>query len=435
MEARRTVLKYFEAPESNWRKQAEENIRKYRMGDVKIKLTDKNGKPISNAKISAIQKTHEFKFGANIFMLDELETDEKNALYKEKFKELFNMATLPFYWMDTEPEKGKTRYEIGSPRIYRRPPIDLCLKFCEENGIEPREHALAYDHMYPEWLKGLSVEETKAEMEHHFRELGERYADKIHYIEVTNEMLWGKGAGVTTFYDEPDFVDWCFNTAKKHFPDNELIINDWRLIKEYCDYIKENLSKGAPIDTVGIQFHIFNSPEEEMNISKTLYNPEYINDILDKFAELGKSLEMSEITIPAHSKAAEDEEIQADIIENLYTIWFSYPLMQRIIYWNLIDGYAAFAPQGDMTAGENKYHGALLHFDLSEKPAYKRLKKLIHEDWHTEVELATDENGEITFRGFYGKYELFVNGKKLEQTIPVLKNSENVFALGVKNEK
>jgi hypothetical protein len=43
-------------------------------------------------------------------MLDELETEEKNEKYKKYFAELFNMATLPFYWDTLEPEKGKPRY-------------------------------------------------------------------------------------------------------------------------------------------------------------------------------------------------------------------------------------------------------------------------------------------------------------------------------------
>ena len=60
-------------------------------------------------EIKAKQKSHEFRFGANLFMLDELETEEKNEKYKKHFADVFNMATLPFYWDATEPEKEKTR--------------------------------------------------------------------------------------------------------------------------------------------------------------------------------------------------------------------------------------------------------------------------------------------------------------------------------------
>ncbi len=425
------ILERFENPNSNWLHEAEENIKKYRMGEVKIKLTDRQGKPVKNAKIRVIQKNHEFDFGANIFMLDELENEEKNIIYKEKFKNLFNTATLPFYWEDTEPEKGKTRYKIGSPKIYRRPPVELCLKYCEENGIKPREHGLAFESCFPLWLKGLSVDEVKAELEHHFKEIGELYSSKIHSIEVTNEMLHGVGRGITPFYDESDYVEWCFKTARKYFPKNELIINDglWTMIDEYCEYIEENLKKNAPIDTIGIQFHVMWPIEKYFDNAIKLYDPEYLKSKLDMFERLDKSLEMSEITVPAFSNEPEDEEIQARLIEYLYTLWFAQPRMKRIVYWNLIDGYAAFAPKGDMTVGENQYYGGLLRFDLTEKPAYKTLKKLIYETWHTEETLVTDENGEVSFRGFYGDYDISVNDEKKNKAISVSKNNANIFEI------
>ena len=38
-------------------------------------------------------------------------------------------------------------------------------------------------------------------------------------------------------------------------------------------------------------------------------------------------------------------------------------------------------------------------------------KELIQKVWHTELETVTNENGTVDFRGFYGKYEITVNGK------------------------
>ena len=120
--------------------------------------------------------------------------------------------------------RGKPRYAKDSPKIYRRPTPDLCIEFCERHGIEPREHALAYDQFFPKWLYDAGVEEVKRELERRYREISERYADKIRTIEVTNEMSWAKGK--TSFYDEPDFVEWCFKLAEKHFPNNQLVINE-----------------------------------------------------------------------------------------------------------------------------------------------------------------------------------------------------------------
>ena len=150
MNRRDTALRYFDENRDFMESYVNAQIEQNRKGTVKVSVKDKDGNPVSGAKIKIKQKNHEFRYGANIFMLDELESDEKNALYKKYIKELCNMATLPFYWNSTEPEQGKTRYAKGSEKLYRRPPIDLCMEFCRENGIEPREHALAYEHMFPD---------------------------------------------------------------------------------------------------------------------------------------------------------------------------------------------------------------------------------------------------------------------------------------------
>ena len=224
MTDRKHILDLFEEQKDFVNEKISYGIETFRKGNAEIKITDSQGNPIQNAEIKVKQTSHEFRFGANIFMLDELETPEKNEKYKQYFADVFNMATLPFYWEPLEPERGMTRYAKNSPKIYRRPAPDLCIEFCEANGIEPREHALAYDGFFPKWLYHASTEEVKKELERRYAEISERYADKIPTIEVTNEMEWERGK--TEFYDEPDFVEWCFKTAEKYFPNNQLVIND-----------------------------------------------------------------------------------------------------------------------------------------------------------------------------------------------------------------
>ena len=80
---RKDVLKFFEKNEEFFESTVNENIEKYRKGDSCITVVDNNGHSVENARISINQISHEFKFGANIFLLEELETQEKNRLYKE----------------------------------------------------------------------------------------------------------------------------------------------------------------------------------------------------------------------------------------------------------------------------------------------------------------------------------------------------------------
>jgi hypothetical protein len=159
---------------------------------------------------------------------------------------------------------------------------------------------------------------------------------------------------------------------------------------------------------------------------------------MDLYSNFGKPLQITEVTVPAYSWEPEDEELQAEIIEKLYYIWFSHPNVEQIVYWNLVDGYAHLwdpdpekikASQGDMTLGENYYHGGLLRFDLSPKPAYFKLKELIKERWHTEGALVTDKNGCAEFRGFYGDYRLEIETDRgvEAKAVTLTKNGKNNF--------
>lgn len=443
MNDRKKVLELFEQQEEYTNQRIKESIEKYRKGNAEIVVTDKKGTPLNNVSIKVKQKSHEFRFGANLFMLDELETDEKNAKYKKYFADVFNMATLPFYWDALEPERGKPRYSADSPKIYRRPAPDLCIEFCEKNGIEPREHALAYDAFFPKWLYDANTKEVKQELERRYAEISKRYADKIRTIEVTNEMEWQRGK--TAFYEEPDFVEWCFKLAEKYFPNNQLVINEctrscWedkcRATDKYYAYIEANILKGARVDAIGMQYHLFHKRENAYEKTRLTLNPVNLYRHMDLYSNFGKPLQITEVTVPAYSWEPEDEEIQAEIIEKLYSIWFSHPNIEQIIYWNLVDGYAHLwdpnpekikASQGNMSLGENYYYGGLLRFDMTPKPAYYTIKNLIQNVWHTEEDVVSDENGTCSFRGFYGQYEIEIStgGKMFTKIIDLSSKSDN----------
>lgn len=90
--------------------------------------------------------------------------------------------------------------------------------------------------------------------------------------------------------------------------------------------------------------------------------------------------------------------------------------MEAIIYWNLPDGYAAFAEPGDFSGGENAYYGGLCRFDMTPKPAYRVVRDLFQKEWRTSFR--KDVEGRLSFRGFDGAYELVAtsNGKTVATT-------------------
>ena len=162
------------------------------------------------------------------------------------------------------------------------------------------------------------------------------------------------------------------------------------------------------------------------------------------YARFGKPLQITEVTFPAYSWEDEDEQIQAEILEKLYSLWFSHPNMEQIIYWNLVDGYGYVdvneksieetrKVMGDMTLGENYYYGGLMRFDMTPKPAYYRLKNLIEKVWNTSVVGQTNAQGEYKTRGFYGKYdiEITVDGKTICKTVQHSKKGDGKFTIQI----
>ena len=399
-----------------------------RKGTLKILFKDGNGKPCETTHVKIRQKKHDFKYGANLFMLDEIvDSAEKNEMYKERFAAAFNLATLPFYWRDLEPEEGKPRYAKGSPRIYRRPAPDLCVEWCEAHGIEPKAHCLNYvsEFAHPKWTTKDGIMREKMLLEKRFRELAERYAHRIPMWEVTNETLvWNRiRIGISEFFEQEDFVEWSFKTAEKYFPSNKLVINEeqghvWQqpygTRNAFYMQVENALLKGCRIDGIGFQAHSFwgSNMRNVMKRAALQYNPQNLFAMLDTFAKLGKPLQITEMTIPAYSKDPGDEAVQAEILREMYRIWFSHPSMEAIIYWNLPDGYAHGAVPGDCSKGENIYYGGLCRFDMSPKPAYDVIRELFGREWRTDLERDVS-GGRMAFRGFHGTYEIEAtsNGK------------------------
>jgi hypothetical protein len=82
-------------------------IEKYRKADRQVF----GFAPGTRVKVEQI--SHSFQFGSHIFNLNQLGNDEWNRLYEATFTNLWNAATLPFYWKGMEPEEGRIRYAGG----------------------------------------------------------------------------------------------------------------------------------------------------------------------------------------------------------------------------------------------------------------------------------------------------------------------------------
>lgn len=386
-----------------WNKEVQEeidrNIDRYRKSDAVLRIegiTDQ-------AEVRIEQIGHEFLFGGNIFLFGDLKSPDKNRKYEETFGSLFNAATIPFYWKTLEPEEGKPRYVEDGRYEYRRPPTDPVVAFCEAKGINMNGHAIIYGMRkwgHPDWMQE-DREGMERHFESHIRELAERYRGRINRWDVVNEPTDQANRGLMP----DDYTYKSFLWAMKYFPESvKLNINDsdlhWdmKLYRRYLEITRNLIDRGIRVDYIGLQMHIFN-PRESREIASgaDVLTPQKICERLDYMSDAGRPLHISEVTVSAPDNSEEGKEIQAQIARNLYRLWFSYPKVMGITWWNVVDGGAA--------PGEPAISG-IFDKDMNYKPVYYVLDNLINHEWKTVLSLKTTSDGVVKFRGFKGLYRV-----------------------------
>jgi endo-1,4-beta-xylanase len=404
---------------------------------LKLSLIGPDGKPLDRCTIHYKLKRHEFRFGANAFMLNQFTSDQawKNEIYAEKFTHLFNQAVVPFYWDSYEPERGVFRQEKGSPYVYRRPPADEVVEFCEAHNLYAKGHPMVWHTLLPKWLPRNQFR-LLDEYERHIAGIAERYADKIHWFDVYNEGLQLDSLFTDIFKEAGNVpehhIEKLFQLAGKYFPaSTELIYNEgpWMSWNNYHNsytplylHVRRLLDLGLPVRGLGLQYHIafYDKIERLLEWSDLMIDPQHIYAHMDLYGSLGIPLNVSEITIPAEDLLGDGFAFQALVAEKMYRLWFSHPAMSAITWWNLVDKTAfqcANAINNDQ--GENRYLGGLLNNDMTEKPAYKVLDQLINHEWQTDATLEYEREGKNKLYGFCGDYEAEITTDNAKFTIPI----------------
>lgn len=406
-----------------------------RKGFGEISLVDAVGRSVSSATVKLRQIEHEFQFGCNAFMLDQFPETEQNERYEEVFSDLFNLAVVPFYWSDLEPEDGQLRFDRNSPPIYRRPPPDVVLDFCERKNIIPKGHPLLWHCFRPSWLTHDNLE-MERRIRRRFKEISERYADRIKIWDVCNEAQTKPALSLSHHLPE-DHVELAFDLAAQYFPDSVRTYNDNRMwfydSNTYSPVyllMKSLLQRGYKVNALGLQCHMF---ENLLQYADKFLNPSALFHCLDLYGRLNIPINFSEVSIISRRDLGDGDAFQRLVAEKLYRLWFSHPAVNGIVWWNMVDGTAAYAPLGS-EEGENKLRAGLVNYDFTPKPAYTALEKLIKHEWQTETKFDYVAGAANKFHGFYGIYEVTVKtdaGTSVHR-VDLGKNAANSFVLTVK---
>jgi GH35 family endo-1,4-beta-xylanase len=389
------------AVETEFLAKTERGAEQYRKGDAVLCFKDSKGQPLANASVQIRQTGHEFLFGCIAFELVRGQNLPKSDLWKQRFSELFNFAVFPFYWVGYEPQPGTTM----------RDETLAAVKWCTENGITTKGHPLVWTDQAgtPKWLKELSPDESEDRMlKRVTREVG-GFAGTIDIWDVVNEpthcpawkRIGAKPPAPRSEEEVIDYIDKAFRAAHAANPKAHLILNEYNVIarqpdrERFYQLVTELKRRGTPISGLGIQAH---EPREEW------FSPEKVRTTLDRLGELGYPLHITEYIPQSGGKPITGgwregtwtEEAQAEFAEQFYKLCFGHPAVVSINWWGLSDRQI-WLPGG-----------GLLREDYEPKPVYTRLKDLIHRQWQTNLTAKTDEKGQVTFRGFYGSYDVTI---------------------------
>lgn len=428
------LMRKFEHPKAGTWERVELDIKRNRMGWGTVFLKDETGNPLKNQEIRVCQKSHDFRFGCNAFKLKNFAEQEKNDAYEEYFKRVFNEAVVPLFWDSTEPAQGKLRFAADSPAMDRRPPVDAAVGWCEENRIAPKGHWIFCDNFVPRWLPKDS-REVMYLLEKRIIELAEHYGTRIRKWDVVNESFTyhpRRSPAIGDAAVPSDYVWEIFKMAEKYFPAmNEFIYNDGTGIS-FSGFAHDSspmylladrlLRRGAKLNGLGLQFHLYGALKDAMNMEqKSFFDPAHLLQVMDQLGQLNLPLHISEISLTTYPELPRElaEEVQAQLLRNFYMTWFSQKNCESIVYWNLCDKTAY--------GGEGIFDACLIDADFKEKPSYRMLDRLVNKEWHTETTIVTDENGEASWNGFYGDYELEFCGKA--QVVGLTPRSENEYRI------
>src|SRR5690242_12931188 len=151
-----------------------------------------DGEPLAGREVLVAQRSHEFLFGCTAFEFSALADAAASggaasggpvpagvAESAERWLDLFNFATLPFYWGRFEPVRGQP----DTARLRRT------ARWLAERGCVVKGHPLAWHTVSPDWLTPLPTAEIAETLVARIRRDVGDFAGLIDAWDVINEVV------------------------------------------------------------------------------------------------------------------------------------------------------------------------------------------------------------------------------------------------------
>jgi GH35 family endo-1,4-beta-xylanase len=242
--------------------------------------------------VTVAQRSHAFKFGCTGFDQIELAngwldgaSTERNERVAADWLELYNFATLPFYWGRFEPIRGR-------PDTAR---LLAAARWFVDRGVVVKGHPLCWHSVSADWLLDLADEEiVDAQLARIRRDVAD-FAGLIDTWDVINEVVimpvfakYDNGISrMSRALGRVGIVKATFEAARAANPDATLLLNDFDLSADYEHLIEDCLEAGIRIDALGLQSHMHQGYWGEARTE----------DVLGRFSRFGLPIHFTENTL------------------------------------------------------------------------------------------------------------------------------------------
>ncbi len=379
-----------------------ERTRRVRQCELVIRVRDRDGRPVRGARVEVRQQRHAFLFGCNIFLLDPASRAPWQLEYQRRFVALLNYATLPFYWGAYEPAPGQPN----------EAKLEAMARWCAEHGLAAKGHPICWHEVWPRWAP-TTADATIPLLEARVKTLIPQYARWVRYWDVWNEVHAATGprhigTGIGDWVRRDGAVRpvmtalrWAREVAP---PGVVLLYNDFDISARNERLLQMLAVSNALPDAIGIQSHMHGGP----------WPLERVWAVTERFAVFDRPIHFTEMTVVSGQRrpgvpnkeryepgewptTPEGEAAQAEYVEQVYRVLFSHPAVEAITWWDFSDRRAwKLAPAG------------WLREDMTPKPVYERLMRLIRGEWWTEAAERTDSTGTVRVRAWRGVHRIRV---------------------------
>lgn len=326
-------------------------------------------------------------------------TKENNPPLAEFFARNFNIMTIGVYMGSTQRQAGTYNFER----------TDALIAFAHDHQLKVHLHPLIGGAEYtPKWVNegGLSADELLQLLRDRITTVLTRYKGRIHYVDVVNEPLSGKGrkadgqfewqerafkGGEHVWFKTlglyqgkthafPRYLVEAFRTAREAGgPELRLVLNEWdnettmsRRALPFLELIQAMKAEGIPVDDAGLQLHCrLKQGVLQGWADNRAFDFDAFTAMLKLYEQAGIGVHITEFDIHLDpNPTTEDFALQGIYYAEVLRRALQSPAVKSFTTWGFTDRHS-------WKADDKDGHPLLLDENLQPKQAYLRQVEML----------------------------------------------------------